>query len=54
MARRHSEKVTSELVPTLAREEDCQQREQLVRGPKAGVCLVCSVNTKEASMAGTK
>lgn len=49
MARKHSEKVTSEPVPTLAGEEDCRQREQLVRGPEASVCLVCSVNTKKAA-----
>lgn len=39
-----SEEVTLEAILTLAREESCGQREELVRGPTAGVA--CSRNTK--------
>ena len=55
MARKLSEEMTSEAaIPMLAGKEYPRQREELVRGAAAGVCLACSGNTKEGSVAGTK
>lgn len=54
MARKLTEEVTFELILVLGGEEYCRQREHLVRDPEAGMCLTCSRNTKEASVAGTK